>query len=89
MLIASTGERNPCKLINISDDGYLEIHAIDPVNSDARLQLVIATPRLQAIVHVTSVEAAGDTFYVRAIPEGGVGPLQAKILEQKIRGLIK
>lgn len=89
MLISSLGEKIPCKLVNISDEGWLDIYSIDPVEVEGRFQLVIGAPRLQAVVRVNFVQSEGDAWHVKATPEGGVANLQAKIIEQKVRGLIR
>ncbi len=89
VLISHLGDRIPCKLANISDKGYLEIYALDPIENHSRLQLSTNVPRIQTAIKVTSVEPSGDSYLVEAIPEEPVASIHAKIVEQKIREIIK
>lgn len=89
VLITSLGDRIPCKLTNISDRGYLELYSIDPVELNSRVQLAIITPRIQTAIKVTSVESSGDSWHIEALPEEGILDIKARIIEQKVRGIIK
>jgi hypothetical protein len=89
ILLSTVGEKIPCKLINLSDKGYLELYCPDPIAVHSRYQLLIHTPRIQAAVKITAVEPMNETYHIEAIPEEGVMPIQSKIIEHKMRGLIK
>ncbi|MEK8024309.1 MAG: hypothetical protein AAB229_10940 [Candidatus Hydrogenedentota bacterium] len=88
ILISVDGEKIPCKLVNMTED-KLEIYSIDPVNTGARLQLIIPNPRLQCTLIVDTVEVSGDSHILIATPLEGTAHIRAKILEQKVRGLIR
>jgi uncharacterized membrane protein len=88
-LISSEGEKHPCKLVNVSDKGYIELYSIDVLEAGQRLQLVINSPMIRTGLTVTAVESSGDTYFVEAIPEEPITMIQAKIVEQKVRGLMK
>lgn len=88
ILISVTGEKTPCKLVNITEN-QVEIYSIDSIAKDARIQLIIPNPRLQCVLKVDSVDVSGDTFIVWATPLEGTVHIRAKILEQKVRGLIR
>jgi hypothetical protein len=89
ILISSTGERHPCKLIHVSDKGYIEINSIDDLKKDERYQLVMQQPHVRTRINITSIEMTGDAYHVEAVPEEPAVHIQAKIIEMRVRGLMK
>lgn len=89
-LLSSVGEQVPCKLVNVSNDkGYVELYCLDPVKVGERLQLIINVPKIRTAVVINKVEPYGNSYYVEATPEEGAAVIQAKIIEQKVRGLLR
>lgn len=88
-LITAMGDKIPCKLVNISEKGFLELYCLDELKKGDRFQLVIITPKIRTGLTVTAVDPLGDSFHIEAVPEESTANLQAKIIEQKVRGLLR
>ncbi|RMH56989.1 MAG: hypothetical protein D6679_07630 [Candidatus Hydrogenedentota bacterium] len=89
VLVNENADSIPCKLVHVSEKGYLEIYTLDPVALGSRFQLVIQTPKIRTGLKVTSVRELGDSYHVEALPEESAMSIKAKIVEQKVRGFLK
>jgi hypothetical protein len=89
MLISSLGDRIPCKLVGINEKGYLDLFTTDTLELHGRYQFVVASPRIHTPVKVTYCELEGDSYRVEVVPEESVQEIRSKIIQQKVRGIIK
>lgn len=88
LLLDSKGDTHPCKLINISEKGYIELYSLDEVDVGSRFQLVMNKPNVRTGITLTAVEYNGDAYLAEGIPEMKATDIQGKIVEQKVRGLL-
>ncbi len=89
ILLAHDGERHPCKLVDINDKGYVVIFSMDPIPVHSRFQLLLTNPRVTTVVKITSSELSGNSYMLEALCEDTITELRGKIMEHKLRGIIK
>lgn len=89
ILLGQDGQRHPAKLVDLNDKGYIVLYSVDQIPVHGRYQLLLTTPRVSTVVRITSSEPSGNAYHLEAVCEDTITELRAKIMEHKLRGIIK